>query len=495
MTAPQNPNLAANLPPQGPRRVVYLEANRAPTVLDSKYRDGSFYEFNTEWRDKSIDPPNVWKLVNILSKTNAIWVLDTGGTGTLLFVDVDTATAPGVDPVTPLNGVITITGGQVATGTVGTNVIRTHTTALNQFAVEIQRTTTAASTLASLNGVAHFNSADFTVDANGFVSLLGSGAIASINVDASSFPGTDPVVPDSNGQMNVFGAQVAANSIGTAGVRTNSLAPNTYQIEVQRAAAAGSSNVANNGICSFSSSDFSVDSNGWVQSINTVTGTSVQIFSTPGAFNYVPPANLLFVDVQMCAGGGGSGGIAATSTSLAIGGGGGGGSYARFILTAAQVGAGLAGAVGAAGTAGIAGNNAGGAGGDTTLATAAPWTLTGGSGGVGGASVTAITVNAGAEGIVTQGTGTLIFAVNGQQSGNGAGRYAIELALGCAGGNSFLGLGGGYIPEAVLDNSSTGKTAQGYGSGGGGAVGLGTTPARTGIAGTPGIVIFTEFLG
>ncbi len=90
--------------------------------------------------------------------------------------NVDTSTPPGTDPViaTAL-GVVNITGAQVATGTIGTNVIRTDSTAANTITVEIQRSTAVAGSDITKNGVAHFNSAQFTVDANGFVSSTGGG--------------------------------------------------------------------------------------------------------------------------------------------------------------------------------------------------------------------------------------------------------------------------------------------------------------------------------
>lgn len=117
MSSPSNPNLAPNLPPQGPRRIVYLEANRAPTVLDTKYRDGSYYEFNTEWRDKSTTPPNIYKLAAIVSKTNATWLLVTGGSGVMVQFTVPLGSTPvlptgaGNITLTSSEGTIDITGG------------------------------------------------------------------------------------------------------------------------------------------------------------------------------------------------------------------------------------------------------------------------------------------------------------------------------------------------------------------------------------------------
>ena len=84
-------------------------------------------------------------------------------------IDVDAHTAPGTDPVVPLAGKITMTGAQVATGVVGTNVIRTNSIAANTVTVEIQRSTAVATTNITNNGVSHFNSFDFTVDSNGYV--------------------------------------------------------------------------------------------------------------------------------------------------------------------------------------------------------------------------------------------------------------------------------------------------------------------------------------
>lgn len=82
-------------------------------------------------------------------------------------------------------------------------------------------------------------------------------------MDASTPPGTDPVVPDGSGIVTVTGGQVAAGTT-TNVIRTNSLAANTYTIEVQRSQAVGVSTIGDNGVCHFDSADFSVDANGFV---------------------------------------------------------------------------------------------------------------------------------------------------------------------------------------------------------------------------------------
>lgn len=111
-----------------------------------------------------------------------------GGGQAVDSIAVDAATAPGTNPVAPnSSGIITVTGGQVATGTIGTNVIRTNSLAANTYTTQIQRSTAVAATDVTKNGVSHFNSAQFTVDANAFVSLVTtSSGIVNIQVFTNS---------------------------------------------------------------------------------------------------------------------------------------------------------------------------------------------------------------------------------------------------------------------------------------------------------------------
>ncbi len=111
--------------------------------------------------------------------------VSTSGGGLVTSLGVDASTGPGTDPVAPAAGVIEITGAQVATGTIGANVIRTNSTAANQVKIEIQRTTAVASTDSTKNGVCHFSNSDFGVDSNGFVTFIGSGNIVWQTITAS----------------------------------------------------------------------------------------------------------------------------------------------------------------------------------------------------------------------------------------------------------------------------------------------------------------------
>lgn len=143
--------------------------SRAPTTNDINYPIQKY------WLDTSAD--NFWFLKNFTSTTGIVlanWIQITSGTNPLDSIQVDTFTAPGTNPVFPDgSGIITITGGQVAAGTTA-NVIQTDATAADgphKFSIEIQRSTTAPSPgNQDVNGVSHFNEAQFTVLANGFVS-------------------------------------------------------------------------------------------------------------------------------------------------------------------------------------------------------------------------------------------------------------------------------------------------------------------------------------
>lgn len=188
-----------------------------------------------------------------------------GGGVAIDSINVDASTPPGTDPVVPDGaGQITVTGAQVAAGTT-TNVIRTDSLAANTYTIEIQRSQAVASSTIGDNGVSHYDSSAFAVDANGFVTLAGGGtATTKINVDASTPPGTDPVIPDGSGIITMTGAQVATGTIGANVIRTDSLAANSLTIEIQRSTAVAATDSTKNGVSHYDSVSFAVDSNGFV---------------------------------------------------------------------------------------------------------------------------------------------------------------------------------------------------------------------------------------
>lgn len=116
-------------------------------------------------------------------------------------------------------------------------------------------------------GTAAFDNTQFTVT-EGFVQFLGGAVTTNIDVDTFTAPGTDPVVPNGGGAIILTGAQVAAGTTANV-IRTDSLAANTCTIEVQRSAATGVSTLGSNGVSHFSSSQFTVDANAFVQLAGT----------------------------------------------------------------------------------------------------------------------------------------------------------------------------------------------------------------------------------
>lgn len=106
--------------------------------------------------------------VVITGSTNTINFDVNGGQPVTNFI-VQANTAPGTNPVLPsASGAVTINGAAVAAHSVP---IETRSRAANAYNVEVQYSSAVAATDATKSGIAHFNSAQFSVDANGFVSI------------------------------------------------------------------------------------------------------------------------------------------------------------------------------------------------------------------------------------------------------------------------------------------------------------------------------------
>lgn len=184
----------------------------------------------------------------------------------------------------------------------------------NTLTVKVQLADAAASSVVTNAGLASFNSADFTVDANGFVTFSGAGATETltgntggavspsannINVvgDATTItiagnPGThtltasvtgavgQTITGDSGGALsptagnwNIFGGTVVA---GTSPVKTAGAA-STLTIDVQRTQAIAATDATKIGLAAFNNADFTVDANGFV----SASAASVYISMSP----------------------------------------------------------------------------------------------------------------------------------------------------------------------------------------------------------------------
>lgn len=178
-----------------------------------------------------------------------------GGTIAIDSIAVDTTTGAGTNPVVPTAaGLLTMTGGQYPTGTFGTRVITINSSAANSLTVEAQISSAVASTSITNNGLSHFDSADFTVDANGFVSAATTGFIKTLTGDSGGARS-----PTAN-NINILGG---TSSAGTTPVAVAG-ASSTLTVNIQKSQAIASTDATKIGLSSFSSSNFAVDSNGFV---------------------------------------------------------------------------------------------------------------------------------------------------------------------------------------------------------------------------------------
>lgn len=321
MSFSSNYNALPDYPVNPAQRVILLSFPREPTSADVKDNAGRFYQKATIWQvgkdpttgtegdlfilSKIVNSTASWIQISGGTPTNAVLTLsDTADTlvspdmagniqleGTMGQVnvtsdalnnklvlslpgtfpptteyDVDSATPPGTDPTSADGlGSITFTGGQLGPGTVS-SVIQTASLAANSITWQIQQSDAAAAKDVDLNGVSHYDSAQFTVD-EGFVQLIGgvTPPTMSINVDANTPPGTDPVVPTAGGAITLEGGATFATNTQANPIRTNSLAANTIDLQIQLAgAAAGSSSANRFGVCQFDDNQFDVTS-GFVQ--------------------------------------------------------------------------------------------------------------------------------------------------------------------------------------------------------------------------------------
>jgi hypothetical protein len=124
-----------------------------------------------------------------------------------------------------------------------------------------------ASTNVNNVGLSAFNSAQFTVDANGFVSANGAGLGETITGNSGG------ALSPTAGNWNIFGASVAAGTTPVTTVGSGS----TLTVDVQTSQAIASTNATNIGLAAFNSAQFTVDANGFVTITNFTPFAYTQI--------------------------------------------------------------------------------------------------------------------------------------------------------------------------------------------------------------------------
>ena len=210
--------------------VPMVSAPRAPLTTDKKF------PMWTEWRvSKGASLPaqegDFWKLIRFDGSGDAIWVkINEASTGPIITLS-DTANTKVESDAT---GNIQLEGGSgiTVTSDAGNNKLT-------------------------------------------FALSGGSTAVDSVDVDFNTGPGVDPVVPDANGLISIYGNTVTNGTNASAPVATHSRAVNQFHIDVQLSAAVTGAPADPNdaGICSFDDVVFAVDGNGHVTA-NAATETS-----------------------------------------------------------------------------------------------------------------------------------------------------------------------------------------------------------------------------
>lgn len=445
-----------------------------PTTSDYQYPIGQ------TWVNS---PGDNYFVLSSISGTTAHWIeLSAGSASVDLF-----ALQSGTTPIGPdINGIVTFSGAVVAAGT---TPVQTSGTGPNTMTLQIQTSQASASSLSTKMGLSSFNSSEFTVDTNGFVSLVGTGAsIESIQVDATGGTGVNPVVPNSSGTVQVTCAQVAPSSF-THALETITNAPNQYTITAQQANVSAGSNTAKNGIAHFDTNFFTTDGTGFISLKSSSAGVvNIQVFTSSGT--YTPTTGMDYCIIEGVGGGGGGGGTSnCNGSQVSAGGGGGGGGYSRLVASAATIGVSQVVTIGAAGIAGTSGAGTGGTGGNSSVGSLL--IAMGGPGGTGSTAATSVATQ-GANG-GPSGTGT--FSCVGSQGGDGIGSIAGgsgNFSCGGSGGNSFFG--GETNANSTTSGQQVGLTGQQYGGGGSGGS---TSPSGSGVAGGAGfagLIVITEYI-
>lgn len=120
--------------------------------------------------------------IGTLTSTGAT-VTVTNGAGTINLeagASVPTTFTANSGSAVPVANILNILGSSPVAGVIPIRTIG----AANTITVQVQMTSAVAATDATRNGLAHFDSADFTVDANGFVTMSATGAVETITGDS-----------------------------------------------------------------------------------------------------------------------------------------------------------------------------------------------------------------------------------------------------------------------------------------------------------------------
>lgn len=263
--------------------------HRNPTPDDIFYKIGQFWI--------NIPAQTLWYLnsqSNITGKLQSLWIEISGGSAIVEKLQGN----DGIQ-VSPSLNVIRTLGATVANATFS-QALWTNNSSSNIEQFNIQLSTAIAATDATLAkvGVSVFDSSQFNVDANGFVTLTGgfTPSILGIVPDAHTAPGTTPVVPNGSGNIILEGGATFATATQAHPIRTNSLAANTVDLQIQLSGANAATSTPNNfGVSQFDSNSFGVTS-GFVTLNNSGTTGAVTNLKGDDTLAVVPTSGTITLD-------------------------------------------------------------------------------------------------------------------------------------------------------------------------------------------------------
>ena len=261
-------------------------------------RDPTQYDFNFPIKKRWLNLPlaKEWILIgfsNITGQTLAIWELISSANNVAvqsIFGDDGISNDVTPDPITHE---IELLGAIVPNATNSKPVFfKKNATTIEE--LDVQVSVAASTSLINNAGLSSFLNTQFTVNSStGFVQLIGGTTPPTLGLipDAHTVPGTSPVVPNVSGNITLEGGTTFATGTQANPIRTNSLAANTMDFQIQLAGSNASTATANNfGVAQFDSNQFLV-TGGFVQ-VNsaffaeTITGnTGGPLSPTAGNWN------------------------------------------------------------------------------------------------------------------------------------------------------------------------------------------------------------------
>ena len=228
--------------------------------------------------------------ISITAGTNTLTITNTGAGNETLTGDDGVA-------VSPTLGTIQVLGNVVANSTHAKALFTTNS-AGNIERFDIQLAAAIGATNVAKVGLAAFSSTQFAVDANGFVTLAGGSGAPTLGItpDAHTAPGTTPVVPNGSGNIILEGGVTFATGTQANPIRTNSLAANTIDLQIQLAGGNAAVSTANNfGVSQFDTNSFGVSS-GFVTLKNGGTTGAVTALQGDDSLSVVPSSGIITLD-------------------------------------------------------------------------------------------------------------------------------------------------------------------------------------------------------